>query len=123
MDTSCPSYRYTFRRDGRATYERLSPVGNGRLLDCTSAPLDSTSFARLAAAVYERGFFRLEPYYFEATDQTALTIRAVLPDTVKVVADNGTVGPSGLHELQALLDSAGARIPWEQRAAYQCKGA
>ena len=111
MDTSCPSYRYTFRRNGRATYDRLSQSDN-RLLDRSIATVDSATFERLAAALYERGFFQMKRGYVEATDHTEITVRATLPDTVKEVTDDGDAGPAALHDLQTLLRSVGTNLRW-----------
>jgi hypothetical protein len=111
MDTSCPSYRYIFRRDGRATYDRLSP-SDARLLERATALLDWMTFEQLASETYERGFFRMEPSYHVATDGRQVTIRAVLADTVKTVIEDEGVGTPALHELQTLLDSVGARLQW-----------
>jgi hypothetical protein len=111
MDTSCPSYRYTFRRDGRATYDRLSQ-SDGRLLDRSMGTVDSVIFERLAAALYERGFFQMEPGYGEATDHTKITVRAALPDTVKEVTEDEGAGPAALHDLHSLLRSVGTDLRW-----------
>jgi hypothetical protein len=54
----------------------------------------------------------MEPSYHVATDGRQVTIRAVLADTVKTVIEDEGVGTPALHELQALLDSVGARLQW-----------
>ena len=112
MDTSCPAYRYTFRRDGRATYDSLSSV-TARLVRRSTATLDSVTFAALAVAILERGFFGLQPRYSTGgTDAREVTVRALVLDTAKTVVEEEATGPPALHVLQLLLDSAGTRLSW-----------
>jgi hypothetical protein len=113
MDTSCKTYRYTYHRDGRAVYDSLSPV-DSRLVQRATAALDSVTFARVTRIVFDRGFFRLQPEYSTGTtDVTFVTVRAVLPDTVKTVVEEEATGPAELHEIQRLLDSIGSRLSWQ----------
>ena len=113
MDTSCASYRYTFRSNGRATYDSLSPVNAG-LVQRATAAVDSATFAALAGAVLERGFFHLqERYSTGTTDVREVTVRAVLSDTVKTVVEEEATGPTALHIVQLLLDSVATRLPWQ----------
>jgi hypothetical protein len=111
MVPSCPPYRYIFRRDGKATYDRMSPR-DARLLERATAIMDSMTFEQLATAAHQRGFFRMDPSYHVATDRRQVTVRAVLPDTTKTVVEDEGMGPAALHQLQALLDSVGARLQW-----------
>jgi hypothetical protein len=113
MNTSCKAYRYTYHRDGRAIYDSLSPV-NARLVQRARATLDPATFARLARAVLDRGFFQLQPVYSTGTtDVTVVTVRAVLPDTLKTVVEEEAIGPPALHEVQSLLDSIGGELSWQ----------
>jgi hypothetical protein len=113
MDTSCRTYRYTYHRDGHAIFDSLSPV-DARLVQRATAALDSATFARLTRAVFDRGFFRLQPVYSTGTtDVTYITVRAVLPDTVKTVVEEEATGPAALHEIQGMLDSIGSQLSWE----------
>jgi hypothetical protein len=112
MDTSCRAYRYTYHRDGRAIYDSLSPV-DARLVQRATAVLDPATFASVTRRVFDRGFFRLQPVYSTGTtDVTYVTVRAVLPDTIKTVVEEEAVGPAELHEIQGVLDSIGSRLPW-----------
>jgi hypothetical protein len=112
MDTSCKTYRYTYHRDGWAVYDSLSPV-DARLVQRATAALDSATFA-VTRTVFDRGFFRLQPEYSTGTtDVTFVTVRAVLPDTVKRVVEEEATGPAELHEIQGVLDSIGSRLSWQ----------
>jgi hypothetical protein len=113
MDASCKTYRYTYHRDGRAVYDSLSPV-DARLVQRATAALDSATFARITRTAFDHGFFHLQPEYSTGTtDVTFITIRAVLPDTVKTVVEEEATGPPALHEIQGVLDSIGSQLPWQ----------
>jgi hypothetical protein len=110
MDTSCPSYRYTFHRDGHATYDSLSPR-DGTQVRRSTAALDPVTFDQLASVFLQKGFFRMRQRYSRgATDQTEIIVRARLPDTLKTVSEDQGEGPSELHELEQLVDSIGNRL-------------
>jgi Domain of unknown function (DUF6438) len=113
MDMSaCPSYRYTYHRDGRATFDSLS-IKSGKQVRRSTAALDSVTFDALARAFLHNGFFRMQPRYSTGvTDQTELIVRAALADTVKTVSEDEGKGPAELHELEQLLDSTGNRLAW-----------
>jgi hypothetical protein len=111
MIASCPSYRYTFRRDGNATYDHLSQ-SNGEKLERSIGTIDSVTFQRLAAAMYQRGFFQLEQCYCKVTDATSITVRATLPDTVKVVIEDEGAGPPALHDVQSMVQRIGSGLRW-----------
>jgi hypothetical protein len=114
MDTSCRAYRYSYRRDGSATYDSLSPK-DGKEVRRSTAALDPVTFNALARAFLEKGFFRMQPRYSRGvTDQTEIILRAGLPDTVKTVSEDQGEGPPELHDLERLLDSLGVRFGWSE---------
>jgi hypothetical protein len=113
MDTSCRVYRYTYHRSGRAIFDSLSPV-DAKLVQRSTAVLNPATFDALAQAVFDDGFFRLEPRYSTGTtDIVEITVRVGLPDTVKMVVEEAGAGPAALHGVQSLLDSIGRRLSWE----------
>ncbi len=79
-----------------------------------TATLDSATFATVTHPLLDRGFFRLQSVYSTGTtDVTYVTVRAVLPDTIKTVVEEEAAGPTALHEIQGVLDSIASRLSWE----------
>ncbi|MFN2397911.1 MAG: DUF6438 domain-containing protein [Gemmatimonadaceae bacterium] len=106
----CPVYSMTLRSDGTALYcGRYFVPREGQF----AGVMPKAEFRRLAALVFNHGFFALDERYFKPVTDLASVITTVTAGEYKKVVDNyGRYGPHRLELLEKAIDRAAARIEW-----------
>jgi hypothetical protein len=108
---SCPVYRVTLHRSGKAEFEAkafLPKTGE------FTGQVDLATFARLCYVLDNSRFNNLQDKYrANLTDNAACVITASTGKSQKTVTDYGAIGPIQLWTIEELIDGIRERIVWK----------
>jgi len=108
---SCPVYRVTLHRSGRAEFEAKAFLPK---IGAFTGQVDLPTFARLCYALDNSRFNNFqEKYRANLTDDTACIITVSTGKSRKTVTDYGAIGPIQLWTIEELIDGVRERIVWK----------
>ena len=108
---SCPVYRVTLHRSGKAELEAKAFLPKPGEF---TGQVDLATFARLCYVLDNNRFNDFQDKYrANLTDNTACIITASTGKSQKTVTDYGAIGPIQLWTIEELIDGVRERIDWK----------
>jgi len=108
---SCPVYRVTLYRSGKAEFEAKAFLPK---TGAFTGQVDLPTFARLCYVLDNSRFNDFqEKYRANLTDEAACIITVSTGKSQKTVTDYGTIGPIQLWTIEQLIDGVRERTDWK----------
>lgn len=110
---TCPVYRVSLHRDGRAEFEAIKYMPTSGKF---TSKVEVYEYGRLCYLLDQLHFMSLDPAYeADWTDDATYTITTTGKDRKKVVKEYGSVGPIELWAMQQAIDSIRQKLEWKPK--------